>query len=648
MSDTRVNRYGVGAVVFWLAMAGAAGATEDVALRLDPPWGEHMVLQADRPVRPSGRARKGEEVRGTFRGQVRTTRADDAGRWVLEWPAVPAGGPYRLAVACGSERIEWRDLLAGEVWLASGQSNMEWKLGPTRHAGEALDGADRQDLRLFTVPRDLGPARGGPFQGAWEVCTSESARDFSAVAYHCGTELQRHRPGPVGLVCAAWGGTPGETWTPRESIEEVPALAPILQRWNSKPAEEQNMYLEGLPFELQLRNPAWEYADGRTEPVRILQRDVKASHGAVTRYEPGRYHGRVAGGGWATAHAYLTGHEGETVDLRDVRRLRFEARGACAFDVALTPRGIDDGDYHALPRFEVAADWKPYTFELKDLRQGGWGAKRDLDLGAIQVMALRVQAPSQLPDQPGLLFDAMIRPLRRFPFRGALWYQGESNLGRHEEYRVLLQTLVNGWRSVFHDPDLAFLVVQLPDFGAPGEDENGGEGFPPFRLAQAGVLDLPRTGLVVTLGLGEGTDWHPRHKRPVGQRLAWEALRVVYGREDMSGIGPAPHALTREGRALIVTFQSVGDLVVEGDRLLGFELAGDDGAWQPAEAQMRDGRVHLSHPDVPVPARVRYGWGDNPVATLRDARGLPALPFAMPCPRRMPSRRAPSPEPDGP
>lgn len=592
-------------------------ASQRLGLTLDPPWGEHMVVQAGRAATPAGTAGAAQWVTVRFGGFEASAQADAEGRWQVSIPVPALGGPYAFSVSAGDERIDLKDVLVGEVWLASGQSNMEWPLLNSLNADQEIAAAERPHLRLYRVPRTVG--RMG---GAWTLCTPEEAQHFSAVAYHFGRSLSEHGIAPVGLIQSVWGGTPAEPWMEAGHARQAPGLEKIFQRWEALDPRAKAIRIVGADFEVLYKDACLLAADGTRTPLRLSGERYTVQSESQVEHEPGRYAGHLGPDAWT--YAYATPHIN---DWTPFTALEITVSADCSFDYcvgrAVTSR---DGDHHAFPVVQSPGEgWKTLRFEFKDLGQRGWGEPKTLDLGQVDTLILRVIGLTFPPERPGILFDAMIRPMASFAFKGVLWYQGESNEARRGEYGQILKALISGWRGFFKDPTLPFLVVQLPDIGVPGKDNS--RDWATLRDQQMQVLELEGAGLTVSLGLGDGFDAiHPRNKRPVGERLAQEALRIAYGRQEAYGHGPRFKSVVRVAGGWLLSFDVFGArLQVLGGALVGFEGA-KDGRWEPIDAGLRQDAVFVDDALRQLSA-IRYAWHDSPIATLGDDRGLPTFGF---------------------
>jgi sialate O-acetylesterase len=458
---------------------------------------EGMVLQQGVPVRIWGWADEGEQVTVKIRNQTETTIASQ-GKWAVTLAPMKAGGPFELAIF-GKNKIAFKDVLVGEVWVCSGQSNMEWPLSASFQPEADIAAATNAALRLFLVPKANLDAPTVRIKSAWTVCSPESAKSFSAVGYYFGRDLQQARQVPVGLIGTYWGGSPAEVWMSREALEMNPRYqTEILDAY----ATVEKNYRQALL--------AWEREKADAEK------------------------------------------EGK--------------------------------------EFKKNQPWR------------GW--------------------------KPTELYNGMIAPLIPYPIKGAIWYQGESNAGRAEQYRSLFADMIRNWRRDWGVGDLTFLSVQLAPFTAI-KPEPGDSDWAELREAQLlSTKVLPKVGMAVITDVGEENDIHPRKKAPVGARLALAARAITYGEKITAG-GPLYRSLTVKGDRAILRFDNVGrGLEARGGELKGFAICGDDHKWVWAKAEIQpDNTVAVSSPDVPKPIAVRFGWANFPVVNLWNKDGLPATPF---------------------
>lgn len=639
--------------------APAAGAQTRVSSLV----GDHMVVERGRPVRLTGTDLPGQMVHATLAGRSAAAKADAAGHWLIALPALDAGGPFELTVE-GSRTLIFADVWSGEVWLASGQSNMELPLTRTIGADDAVAGGC-PGLRLFTVPQKTAAAPRPDVEGKWQVCDPAVAAGFSAVAFHFGRDVHRALGVPVGLILAAWGGTPAEAWTPREALLADPALRPMVEALDAAEHDPQRR------IDLAKALADWE--------TKSFHQDT-GNRGERLGYAKG------GGAGWAKMEIpQVWENAGLAIDgavwfRREVtlpeawagRELALSLGALDDFDVTywngerIGATGAETPQYYAHPRHYVIPGRlaKPgrnmVAVRVFDhYGSGGFaGTAAQLSVGPLEstVASLPLAGPWQYkierrlppakvdwatrpaalgagdPQSATVLWNGMLAPLTAampLPLAGVIWYQGESNVGRAAQYRTLFPTMIRAWRAAFRQPALPFLYVQLPNYEDPAAKAPPGEGgWADLREAQAAALREPKTAMVVTLDIGEGTNLHPRNKREVGRRLALQALRMVYGRDTLAA-GPTFQSAVRAGAAIRVHFASVaGGLETSDDAPpRGFLIAGTDRSWHAASARIdRDGVV-VSSPEVSAPIAVRYGWGNDPANTLRNGADLPAAPF---------------------
>ncbi len=661
------------ACVTWLAAIAIATAAS-AELRPADVFQDGMVLQRDRPIPVWGAAASRASVTVALGGQRVTARADEHGRWRAELPARAAShDPVPLRFESDGVVIE-REALVGEVWLCSGQSNMEWRLINTEDAETVIALARDPHLRLFKVPHRAVPEPGDSIEATWEAMTPAVARDASAVAYYFGRRLRRELEVPVGLIQATWGGTPVEAWTSLDALAALPEAEPQLQRY--KQAERNFDELHE-----RYRKALAEYERQRASGTHAgLARDPgNAGEGkgyalpafddrAWERIElPARYDAIRSDldgvvwyrrdvelpDGWAWRPLVL---ELGAIDDVDVTYFNGRRIGQTSTDVdgfARLPRRYD------VPADVVRAGRAVIAVRVFDFyRDGGFvgdssqmrlslaHGNGDRTISLAGPWRYRVEhALDAVPREPGSrpttpygpgyyrapaqLYNGMIHPLVPYAMRGVIWYQGESNGNRPHQYRSLFPAMIEDWRQRWGQGPFPFLFVQLANFRA-AVDHPVDQRWAHLRDAQLHTLrTVPNTGMAVTIDIGDAGDIHPRNKRDVGERLARWALADVYGHGVVKS-GPLVEAVEfRDGRAY-VWFELFGSSLRtrDGERPRGFALAGDDRRWHWATGRIEGDTVVLESDAVPQPVAVRYAWADNPErANLVNAEDLPASPF---------------------
>ena len=634
-----------------LLLAALLAASNAQALELAGVFADHMVLQREAPLRIWGQAEPGQRVRVQLAGRDTSAQAGADGRWQAQLAPLKAGGPHRLQVSAGSEQRTLSDVLIGDVWIAAGQSNMEWLLADTTHAAAEIAAAGHPLIRHAKMPHrvSLQPLQDAP-PLRWDVSGPTTAGEFSGVAYYFARRVQAETGVPIGLLNISWGGTHVETWTSPRAAAADPDLAEVA---GTLPAD----------------NAAF------------VQRHRDAMLERVRRFQGGPPDAGIAGAdpalndsAWATLNAPqvwetqgLPGLDGVVWLRRHVTLTAAEATGAATLHVGL----VDDCDETFVNGQPVGktCGWeapRAYVLPAGALREGdnviavrvtdtggdggihGPAANLRLDTAAgpkplagrwqARVEALQVVTEPGPNDLPSLLFNGMVQPFTPFAVRGVIWYQGEANAPRAARYAQAFPRLIEDWRAQWREqgrngPDrvMPFYFVQLSSYG-PRPPLPEGSAFAELRDAQRQTAaKLPGTGMAVSIDVGDANDIHPRDKRTVGERLARIALARTYGKP-VPFKGPTLHGsrVLADGSIELRFADIAGGLATRGaGPLQGFALAGEDQRFMPARARIigKD-RVRVWSDVVTKPAAVRYAWGDTPLqANLVDGAGLPAQPW---------------------
>jgi sialate O-acetylesterase len=478
-------------------------------IRLPRMLSDEAVLQRDRPIHLWGWSTPGARISAHFHKQTVAANADAIGRWSLYLQPESAGGPFVLTLTGDGDTRTLNDMLVGDVWLASGQSNMEFPLQgfgagtSLKNQAAEIANANHPNVRLLRLEHKSSDFPLNDNSAAWTACTPEAAKDFSAVAYFFGREIADREKVPVGLIDTTWGGTPADSWVSLDTLGNDPRLLPAFAGRAS-------------------------FADQQAE-----------------------------------------------------------------LDATIAAEKREDDAAKAAGRPAPTHPWHPY--------ETSW--------------------------LPGGLYNGMIAPLTPMTIKGFLWYQGETNSSpeRAPFYHTLFSALIGDWRQHFKQSNLPFLFVQISSFTSPGE--NWGL----IREQQRRTLDVAETAMVVTLDVGKADNVHPPDKQAVGARLALAARSKVYG-ESVPYSGPAfreatPLVQPDGTTAMQVWFDHAEDLSFHGKPVSGFELAGPDHKFIPADARIQENTVLVSTPALPNPTYVRYGWASVVPDSLYNAAGLPASTF---------------------
>jgi len=614
-------------------------------------YSDNMILQQNSTVTVKGEATAGAAVVVTpsWASSSIQAKADAAGTFTATFATPAAGGPYTLTFDDG-DPVTFQNVLIGEVWLCSGQSNMEMPIagwGRVKDYEKEIAAADYPCIRLFQVERRQAfqPTDGvTAMGGGWLVCAPENVPEFSATAYFFARRLWRELKVPVGVINSSWGGTPAESWTAAEWLADVPGY------------EQQMADLAAVGYTdkgvraLYDRDRAvWETAVASADKGREM---MAATSDAPTYVQLPKmfeaYLGNFDGVVWFT----------RTIDV---------PADWAGHDLTLTLGAIDDEDITYFNDVKVGstANWsvkRSYVIPGKLVRAGantitvracdnsgdggfsGQPADMCLALDAQHTLSLAGQwryavsmKNADLPPvpvtpgssaYPSNLYNAMIWPFRDFPIQGVIWYQGCANVGRSGQYEPLFQALIRNWRALFRRPDMPFYFVQIANY-LPHLDLQPESEWASIREAQARVQRLPNVGMACIIDIGEAADIHPKNKQEVGSRLAALALHRTYGRVKTPCSAPVYEGYTIEGPSVRIRFAmpSGSEPFLPGKDLPGFSIQGSDGTWHVARAYTDGQTVVVSSPAVAAPVAVRYGWADNPTCTLHTRSGFPVAPF---------------------
>jgi sialate O-acetylesterase len=642
-------KYGFSSVLLALTILAPALHAEPGLPHL---FSDHMVLQRDTPICFWGTGDPGEKITVSLEGHSAVTVTNEKGQWKVFLPAMSAGGPFSVNIE-GKGLITLRDVMIGEVWVASGQSNMTFALRGASNADEEISRANFPEIRFFTVPERVATSpQSDTLEAKWEACTPDTAKDFSAVAYFFAKKIEESLRVPVGIILSAWPGTAGEEWMDPDSLRNSPDLRPIEQRWEKVPEDVKSFAARGTDVHLQFDDFELLPTENTSAAPRVLSNfDSGASRTSTggswtyswkdapqTMFElvaPGRggsgYAAMAQGKLDSASSSRLEADFGPSqlpVDMGAWAGIRFWARGEGSFQFQMLQPTITDWDNYAAPIMQVTSEWKEVTIWFRDLKQAGWGVVEPLTVHTLTGFELvNMSGVGDAPRPPSGLFNGMITPLEDYRIRGAIWYQGESNTWRAYQYRTLLPDLIQGWRKIWHEGDFPFLIVQLPNQGT--SPELGDSIWAELREAQRMTLEkVPNTGLAVTIDVGEEKNLHPPNKAPVGERLALWALGTTYA-ERIVYSGPLYQSMNVEGDKIRVHFSHVGSGLEAkgGNELKGFAIAGSDRKFHWAQAQISGDTVVVSSDAVPAPVAIRYGWAGSPECNLYNKENLPASPF---------------------
>lgn len=634
-----------------LALAAAAaltgGASADV--QLPAILSNGMVLQQQTNARLWGWANPNEAIRVTPSWPDAKSidgKADAHGRWEISLPTPGAGGPFSITIA-GDNQVTLSDVLIGEVWVCSGQSNMELPLAATegdKPAAEEIAAANYPQIRLYIVENTISLYPEANMRGAWKACAPGSVGDFSAVGYFFGRELHQKLNVPIGLVSADWGGTPVEAWSPESVFDQFPEFAGAMStiRTLRDPDKRGALQQDGTAR-------WWDNLDNVTK----MPSNWNAPDFDDSKWSTFTLPATLAGNGLESRDGLFyfrlvvelpadTAGKAATLHLGPI-----DDRDTTWINGALVGKTHGDGQWNVAREYDVPAGVLRAGRNVVAIRvldtagPGGINGKPEqmfLDIGgkktslagAWKLLAgteLKNLPPIQQPQTvnagwPTSLYNGMIAPITPMAIRGAIWYQGESNVGRAEQYARLFPAMIQGWRRAWGRGDFPFYFVQIAPFNY------GPNGTPCAELREAQTMSLatPNTGMAVTMDIGDPLNIHPGHKDTVGKRLAAWALAKTYDK-DVAYCGPLYRNATFEHGVAKITFDHAEKGLKAAGPITFLQIAGDDRVFRPATGTIEGATLIVSSPDVPRPVAVRYGWDDDCMPNLYNTDDFPAAPF---------------------
>lgn len=625
--------------IFFSAIICIISLTAFADIKLPTIFTSNMVLQRDKQIKIWGWAARGETVTVNFNGQVSKAKTGKDGSWQLTLQPMTYGGPYEMTLS-GKNKIALTNILIGDVWICSGQSNMEFVLKNTRNSAKEISESIYTSIRLFTVEKATAfkPLNDVNSTG-WKECNPATTPAFSAVAYFFGRKLNRDLNIPIGLIHTSWGGTNIQTWTSWDVMGKENQYKNI--NLDEKAKEDAIAKAKNEEFINALKNDKgdmekWYLSEGSSEGWKNIQ---------VPQLWESTEIGNADGNIWFKKEFDVT-------------------EDMTGKDAILNLGPIDDNDVTYLNGVQVGAtnnysterSYKISSSQLKKGKNtivvkvtdtgggGGFFGKDDqmyLEVGGKKIplagtwlykpsvintsFGIQNSGPNSFPSQ---LYNAMIAPLIKYSIKGAIWYQGESNAGEAYKYRTLFPNMINDWRQKWND-DFPFLWVQLANF-MPQDSIPGASDWAELREAQSMTLSLPKTGQAVIIDIGERDNIHPKNKQDVGYRLALAGEKVAY-RKDIVYSGPTYQSMKKDDDKIILTFSNIGSGLMLKDKYgyaKGFAIAGEDKKFIWAKAHIEGDKVIVSADGVTNPVAVRYAWGNNPDdANIYNKEGLPASPF---------------------
>jgi sialate O-acetylesterase len=612
-------------------------------------FSDNMVLQHGRVNNIYGGAPAGAAVTIKYQNKKLVVRANSKGEWNFPLPASKPGKAGKITFSSGEEEIVLENWLFGDVWVCSGQSNMEFQMSSFKDVyGDEMQKANNNNIRFMVVEKrfDNKEWRSPPIGRSWRPITPASIPECSAVAYFFAKKLQQQLNIPIGLVISAWGGTPAQSWMDTLSLKPFSNYDRIYHQSIKKIDLSQLSEIRRKATEV-FNQKRISSAPFNTGMARVEYDDASWENTSLPGvWEDKGYPDLDGIAIYRTRFSLPAGVENQEAELYlpavdDVDSTYINGVFVGSLGIWNQPR------IYKVPANILKQGENVLTVWVED-GQGGGGMSNDPNRYYIKVgdRMFNLSAPakfkilastenvtpgvnlSSMQYQPGVLYNTMIAPLLKTSIKGVIWYQGESNVPQYEEYRNLFPALINGWRKKWKQGNFPFLFVQLSSYN-PGGKEPVLSNWAFLREAQTAALKLPHTGMAVTTDVGDRDDIHPKRKKEVGERLAANAFYGVYGIKGKEYIGPVYQSQSIKGNAIEISFSHIGSgLRNTPTRLMGFAIAGEDKKFQPAAAEIRGGKVVVKNNDVPAPKYVRYAWGNAPLeANLYNQDGFPAAPF---------------------
>ena len=611
-------------------------------VRMPLIFSDGMVLQRDKQIPIWGFADPNESVEIHFNKQIKKTQADKNGKWTVNLSAEKAGGPFELIII-GKTKITIKNVLVGEVWICSGQSNMEFQVYKTMNAEKEIADSNYPMIRHFGVAQDLsGTPKDDLKQGKWEAANKETVGNFTAVGYYFARKLYTELKIPIGIINTSWGGTNVETWTSREAFQNSPefkamiADVPVVDidsvfEIYKKSVLDNLKKVQGFDVSLENEN---QFKD-------LNFQDKNWPEIKVPSLWENQQIGNIDGIVWMRKTIVLTAEQAKKEAVLHLAKVDDEDKTYVNGVEVGTNNLWDKLRVYKIPANVLKEGTNVIAVRITDYSGGGgiYGDPADLKIdfkdtnlplgGLWKFNVVQVKIAISPNSYPSLLYNAMVNPLVPYAMQGVLWYQGEANVWRAAEYKRSFPLMINDWRTKFKQGDFPFYFVQLSTFDEFGGNSQKGSRWAELREAQSETLKLKNTGMAVTTDIGNAKDIHPTNKQDIGLRLAAVAMNNIYGKKQVHS-GPTYKSQEIKGNQIILTFDNIGSglSTPNNDELKGFEIAGSDKVFHAAKAIIKDNKIIVSSDKVQNPLAVHYGWADDDTAiNLFNKEKFPASPF---------------------
>jgi sialate O-acetylesterase len=612
-------------------------------VRMPLLFSDGMVLQRNKEIPVWGWADAHEKVTIHFNKQTKTIQADTNGKWMVKLDAEKAGGPFELTIT-GKNKVVIKDVLVGEVWICSGQSNMEFQMYKLPDFETQKNQADYPMIRQFGVAQDLsGITKEDLKAGKWTASNKENIRDFTAAGFFFAKKLYAELKIPIGIINTSWGGTCVETWTSRQAFEKSDEFKTMIA---DVPAVDMDAIFESYKKSL-LENirkiQGFDVTLASEDQFKTVEfNDENWQEIKVPSLWENQQIGNIDGIVWMRKTIVLTPEQAKTEAVLYLAKVDDEDKTFVNGIEVGTNNIWDKQRIYKIPANVLKAGTNVIAVRITDYSGGGgiYGDPADLKIqfkdgnlpleGFWKFNVVQVKISVSPNSYPSLLYNAMINPLVPYAIQGVLWYQGEANVWRANQYKKAFPLMIQDWRTKWNQGNFPFYYVQLSTFDEFGGNSKKGSRWAELREAQSETLKVSNTGMAVTTDIGNAKDIHPINKQDVGLRLAAIALNNVYGKKQIFS-GPTYKSQEIKGNQIILTFDHIGSGLTAGDNsqnLKGFEIAGADKVFYSAKAIIKDNKIIVSGDKVQKPVAVRYGWADDDTEiNLFNREKFPASPF---------------------
>ncbi|WP_308991035.1 sialate O-acetylesterase [Mariniflexile litorale] len=606
-------------------------------------FSDGMVLQRDKPIPVWGWANAGEKIEISLNKQIIRTKADKNGKWSIKLKPEIAGGPYTMTFK-GKNTIVLKDILIGEVWICSGQSNMEFSVSRAMNSKQEINDSDFPMIRHFSVEKNMASTPKSKIKsGKWDVCNKANVGNFSAVGYYFAKKLYTELKIPIGIIHSSWGGTNVETWTSRDAFEGSDEFKDMIAKIPNVDIdlllEEQMKVISNTiekiqGFKVSTNNEA-SYKLASVDDSKWPEMDAPS-------YWENQQLSNLDGFVWMRKTVTISKEDANKEALLELAKIDDQDSTYVNGSFVGTTRRYDENRVYTVPENILKEGKNVIAVRIFDYAGGGGIYDNDANFklttqnnviplsGKWKFNVIEIKSQTSPNSYPSLLYNAMINPLIPYAFQGVLWYQGEANVNRAQQYKKAFPLMITDWRNQWQQGDFPFYFVQLSSYDEFGGNSNKGSKWAELREAQTETLQLANTGMCVTTDIGNAKDIHPTNKQDVGKRLAAIALNNVYNKEVVFS-GPTFKSMEIKADKIILTFDNIGRGLMTTDKygyIKGFEIAGTDKVFHYAKAFIKDDKVIVYNENVSNPVAIHYGWADDAGdCNLYNSEKLPSAPF---------------------